>query len=96
MGNSDQIQSNKKLKPLQEAQQFLQAALQSVTQAQAMENNMATKQIEQNIQKAQQTLIQTLQSVKNQEEQRYVEIAQQQLVAAQSKLEEASHIDDDL
>jgi hypothetical protein len=96
MGSADQIQSNKKLKPLQETQQFLQAALQSVTQAQAMENNMATKQIEQNIQKAQQTLIQTLQNVNNQDEKKYIEIAQQQLMGAQSKLEEASHADDGL
>lgn len=96
MGSADQTQSNKKLKPLQETQQFLQAALQSVTQAQAMENNYAAKQTEQNIQKAQQALSQTLQNVKNQDEQKYIEIAQQQLLGAQTKLEEANHIDDGL
>ncbi|MGV3488617.1 MAG: hypothetical protein ACO1OC_08560 [Tuberibacillus sp.] len=96
MGTADQMQSKKKLKPLQETQQFIQAALQSVVQAQAMDNKLAVKQTEQNIQKAQQTLLQTLQSVQNQEQQKYVENAQQQLMGAQEKLEEANHIDESL
>lgn len=96
MGQSDHLQSKKKLKPLQETQQFLQAALKSVVQAQAMENHMAVKQTEENIQKAQQTLLLALENVKNQEEQKYVEHAQQQLIGAQQKLEQANHIDDHL
>lgn len=63
MVSSDQLQSKKKLKPLQETQQYLQAALQSVIHAQAMENNRAHQETAQNIQMAQQTLTETLQNL---------------------------------
>ncbi|GGH80846.1 coenzyme F420-reducing hydrogenase alpha subunit [Pullulanibacillus pueri] len=90
MAQSDQIQSAKKLKPLQQTQNYLQAALQTVIQAQAMENTQATQQTEQNIQKAQQTLSQAYSSAKTTEEKNYVEIAQSQIQQAQMKLQDAS------
>jgi len=84
------MQSKQKLKPLQQTQNYLQAALQSVTQAQALENNQASQQLEQTIQKAQQTLTQALASSKAPEEKNHIEIAQSQLQAAQQKVQESN------
>ena len=90
MAQSDQIQSQKKLKPLQQTQTYLQAALQTVIQAQGMENNQAVQQTEQNIQKAQQTLNQAYSNAKNTEEKNYIDIAQSQIQQAQIKLQQSN------
>lgn len=89
MTQSDQLQSKKKMKPLKKTQNYLQAALQSVTQAQAMENNTAVYQVEKNIQMADQTLSQSLQNAINDQEKALIENAQQQLQQAQQALQQA-------
>ncbi|WEG10875.1 hypothetical protein PU629_11855 [Pullulanibacillus sp. KACC 23026] len=81
--------ANGKVKSLQKTQSYLQAALQSVTQAQAMENSQAVFQVEKNIQMASQTLSQSLTSAINEQEKSLIENAQQQLQQAEQTLQQA-------
>ncbi|MFD2616772.1 hypothetical protein [Terrilactibacillus laevilacticus] len=59
MNEADQIQSKEHLKSLKKAQNYLQNAMNSITQAEAMQNNLAFHQTEQYTQKAKQELAQS-------------------------------------
>ncbi|MTT33128.1 hypothetical protein GMB86_14040 [Terrilactibacillus sp. BCM23-1] len=59
MNEADQIQSKEHLKSLKQAQTYLQNAMNSITQAEAMQNNLAIHQTEQHAQKAKQVLYQS-------------------------------------
>ncbi len=89
MTESEKLQNKKKIKPLKKTQSYLQAAMQSVTQAQAMENNQAIYDVEKNIQMADQALAQSLQNAINDQEKSLIENAQQQVQQAQQALEKA-------